>query len=90
MASVVLVARERSALTSVAAAVIAAGGRAVSCDVDLTSPDAPARIVKAAVDAFGGIDVVVNAAGIIATGTIETTDDEAWDRMMALNLRGYC
>ncbi len=86
-ANLVLVARDEAALVAAAAAVTAAGGRAVSCVVDLTAPEAPDRIVRTAVDAFGGIDVVVNAAGIIATGTIETTDDAAWDRMMAVNLR---
>ena len=86
-ASVVLVARDAASLSTAAVAVTAAGGRAVSCAVDLTAPEAPDRIVRVALDAFGGIDVVVNAAGIIATGTVETTDDAAWDRMMALNLR---
>jgi NAD(P)-dependent dehydrogenase (short-subunit alcohol dehydrogenase family) len=60
---------------------------AVTCAVDVTAGDAPEQIVRSAVDAFGGIDVLVNAAGVIATGTVETTDDEGWDAMMAVNLR---
>jgi NAD(P)-dependent dehydrogenase (short-subunit alcohol dehydrogenase family) len=45
------------------------------------------RVVNETVGAFGGIDVVVNAAGIIATGTVETTTLEDWDYMMNLNVR---
>jgi NAD(P)-dependent dehydrogenase (short-subunit alcohol dehydrogenase family) len=52
---------------------------------DLTDPASAARIVGAAIGRFGGIDVLVNAAGIIAMGTIETTTDEDWERMLAVN-----
>jgi NAD(P)-dependent dehydrogenase (short-subunit alcohol dehydrogenase family) len=54
---------------------------------DVTAPGAPASIVGAAVAAFGGLDVLVNAAGIIAAAPTEATDDELWDGMMALNVR---
>ncbi len=65
----------------------AAGGRSVACAADVTTTDAPKRIVAAALDAFGRIDVLVNAAGVIATGALEATTDEVWDSMMAINLR---
>ena len=86
-ASVVLVGRKEDVLTEVAGAVRSAGGQTVSCPVDVTAADAPERIVKTALDAFGGIDVLVNAAGVIASGTLEATTDEVWDSMMAVNLR---
>jgi NAD(P)-dependent dehydrogenase (short-subunit alcohol dehydrogenase family) len=57
------------------------------CRADLTDVDAPDRVVAAAVDGFGGLDVLVNAAGIIASGTLETTEDAAWDTMMDINVR---
>ncbi len=85
--SLVLVGRQETALTEVAGAVRAAGGRAVACRADVTAADAPERIVNAALEAFGHIDVVVNAAGVIASGTLEATTDEVWDTMMAVNLR---
>jgi NAD(P)-dependent dehydrogenase (short-subunit alcohol dehydrogenase family) len=62
-------------------------GRTVGCPADLTTEDAPARIVRAAVDAFGGVDALVNAAGIIAAAPLESTSDELWDSMMAINAR---
>ena len=82
-----LVGRDEAALTEVAGVVRAAGGQAVSCAADVTAADAPQQIIAAALDAFGGIDVLVNAAGVIATGALEATTDEVWDAMMAVNLR---
>jgi NAD(P)-dependent dehydrogenase (short-subunit alcohol dehydrogenase family) len=83
-ADLVLVGRSLEALDEVSRA---CSGQPIRCPVDVTLPDAPDRIVRSAIDAFGGIDVLVNAAGIIATGTLESTTDEAWDQMMAINLR---
>lgn len=54
---------------------------------DVTEEGAPATIVAAAVAVYGAIDVLVNAAGVIAMGTIETTSDEVWDRLMDINAR---
>jgi meso-butanediol dehydrogenase / (S,S)-butanediol dehydrogenase / diacetyl reductase len=85
--SIVAVGRQAGALAEVVAAVERAGGRACAVEADVTAADAPARIVGAALEAFGGIDVLVNAAGIIASGTIETTTDQAWDVMMDINVR---
>jgi len=59
----------------------------VACQADVTTADAPQRIVDAAIQAFGQIDVLVNAAGVIASGMLEQTSDEIWDTMMAVNLR---
>src|ERR1035437_3989557 len=70
-ASIVLVGRKEQALAEVARAVAAAGGRAVTCRNDVTQADAADAIVGTAVDAFGGIDVLVNAAGVIASGTLD-------------------
>lgn len=86
-ASVLAVGRDESALASLANEAPAARQRIDCLAIDVTLPDAPSAIVKAAETRFGGIDVVVNAAGIIATGTIETTTDEGWDRMMEINVR---
>jgi NAD(P)-dependent dehydrogenase (short-subunit alcohol dehydrogenase family) len=86
-ASVVLVGRDEAALGEVEREITAAGGRAASCRADVTAAGAPELIVRTALDRFGSIDVLVNGAGILATGTIEATTDDAWDEMMAVNLR---
>jgi NAD(P)-dependent dehydrogenase (short-subunit alcohol dehydrogenase family) len=85
--SLLLVGRQEAALAEAADAVRAAGGQAATCRADLTDADAPDRVVAAGLAAFGGIDVLVNAAGIIASGALEATTDEVWDSMMAINLR---
>jgi NAD(P)-dependent dehydrogenase (short-subunit alcohol dehydrogenase family) len=86
-AELVLVGRSEAALTEVGAAVGGSGARSVACAADITEETAAGRVVDAAVNAFGGIDVLVNAAGIIATGSVENTSDEVWDQMMAVNVR---
>src|SRR5258705_595071 len=86
-ASVVLVGRNEAALNDVAGRLRDAGSRAATCAADVTAADAPQRIVATALDAFGGIDVLVNAAGVFAAGALEATTDEGWDAMMAINLR---
>ena len=85
-ASVVIVGRDTSALAEVARAVAAAGGRAVTCRHDVTSPDAADAIIGTALGAFGGVDVLVNAAGVIASGTLDQTSDVTWEHMLAVNL----
>ena len=42
------------------------------------------------IEKLGGIDVLVNAAGHISNGTVETTSLEAWDAMLDINLRSQC
>ena len=84
--AVVLVGRNDAALADVAKRIREYAGKAATCAADVTAADAPDRIVRAAVDLGGGIDVLVNAAGIIATGTLENTTDATWDAMMAVNL----
>jgi len=86
-ASVVAVGRDASALAEVAAHINGSGGRAVDHRADVTAADAPRQIIERAISEFGGVDVLVNSAGIIATGTLDATTDEVWDTMMAVNLR---
>ncbi len=54
---------------------------------DLTQEEFRRRLIAHAKDALGGLDVLVNAAGILEAGTWESTTLEAWDRMMDINLR---
>ena len=54
---------------------------------DVTNEEDRQRIVHQTLARFRGIDVLVNAAGIIATGSIESTTLDEWDQMMDINLR---
>ena len=86
-AKVALVARNGERLAEAVQEIEAEGGVATAVVADVTREQEVERAVQAAVAAFGGIDVLVNAAGIIATGTVETTQLEDWDYMMNLNVR---
>ena len=86
-ASVVAVGRNDAALRELTASLTGAGGRVHPVRADVTEQASPDVIVRAAVNTFGGVDVLVNAAGIIATGALDATSDELWDSMMAINLR---
>jgi len=83
---VLAVGRQTAALDGVVAEVAASGSRAVALAVDVTAEGAAEQIVQRAIEGFGGIDVLVNAAGIIGSGTIETTSDQAWDAMLNINV----
>jgi NAD(P)-dependent dehydrogenase (short-subunit alcohol dehydrogenase family) len=84
---VVAVGRDEGALSDVCGEIERAGAKAVPLAADVTSADGPARIVDRALAAGGGIDALVNAAGIIASGGVVETDDAGWDAMMDVNVR---
>lgn len=86
-ATVVAVGRDQQALAAVAQDITAAGGRGDTLVADVTSDDAPARIVAETIARCGRIDVLINAAGIIASAGIRETTDDAFDAMLDVNLR---
>jgi len=65
-----------------------AGGEAKAVKVDVTSTASIQRMFQEALEAYRGIDVLVNNAGYGFAGTVEETDEADWDRLMAVNLRG--
>lgn len=81
------VGRDEAALALTCQDIAAAGGVAHALAVDVTSDDGPGRIVARALQLFNRIDVLVNAAGIIASGSVADTGDAAWDTMMNVNVR---
>jgi NAD(P)-dependent dehydrogenase (short-subunit alcohol dehydrogenase family) len=86
--TVLAVGRDERALVATADAIAAAGGRVEVLAADVTAAGAPAVIVGRAVAiSGGGLDVLVNAAGIIASGAVTATTDEGWDAMMDVNVR---
>jgi NAD(P)-dependent dehydrogenase (short-subunit alcohol dehydrogenase family) len=85
-ASVVAVARDQAALNETVELVRSAGGSGIAVARDVTVPESADVIVEAAIDEWGGVDALVNAAGIIAMGSVDQTDDASWNRVMELNL----
>jgi NAD(P)-dependent dehydrogenase (short-subunit alcohol dehydrogenase family) len=85
-AAVFAVGRNETALREVVKEARDVGGRADLFTADITAMDAPERITTACLDAFGSLTTLVNAAGIIATGTVESTTDEEWAKVMDINL----
>ena len=65
-----------------------AGGEAVFIEVDVSVPAQVQHMVQTAVDAYGGIDVLFNNAGVLIFGTILETEEAAWNRLMSINLNG--
>jgi NAD(P)-dependent dehydrogenase (short-subunit alcohol dehydrogenase family) len=86
-AGVLAVGRQAQALADVVEEIERAGGRAFALVADVTAADAPGTIVHTALERFGGITTLVNAAGIIGSGTVETTTDDEWDAMLDINAR---
>jgi NAD(P)-dependent dehydrogenase (short-subunit alcohol dehydrogenase family) len=84
---VLAVGRDHAALDRVCGDLVAAGGKADPFAADVTAQDAPAAIVARALAVLGGIDGVVNAAGVIASGSLMDTTDAGWDAMMDVNVR---
>ncbi|MGO4308035.1 SDR family oxidoreductase [Cupriavidus sp. RAF12] len=66
----------------------AAGGRAMTAQADVSDAAAVARMFDAAETAFGGVDVIVNNAGVMGLRTIADADDALFDGIMQINLRG--
>ena len=64
------------------------GGRALPARADVSDPAAVAGMFDAARAAFGGVDVVVNNAGIMRLAPIADSDDALFDRQIAINLKG--
>jgi NAD(P)-dependent dehydrogenase (short-subunit alcohol dehydrogenase family) len=86
-ARVALVGRDAEALEAVAGEIAKQDGEAFAVVADVTNePDAERAVVES-VKRFGGLDVLVNAAGGLLSGTIENTTLSAWDAMLNVNLR---
>ena len=66
----------------------AGGGRALSAKADVSNPNAVRGMFDAAEAAFGGVDVLVNNAGIMKLAKIADSDDALFDQQIAINLKG--
>ena len=72
-------------------AIVAAGGEALAVATDVTDPDSCTAMASAAIDRFGGIDILINNAAIYDGLKMEAFEDipvDEWDRVMAVNVKG--
>jgi 3-oxoacyl-[acyl-carrier protein] reductase len=65
-----------------------AGGRALTAKADVSDPQAVRGMFDAAQAAFGGVDVLVNNAGVMKLAKIADSDDALFDQHIAVNLKG--
>ncbi|MCX5478370.1 SDR family oxidoreductase [Kaistia geumhonensis] len=87
-ATVVLGARREDALAEIASEIIAAGGRATYRATDVSVRADLEALAQHAVDEAGGLDVIVNNAGISPISRFDALRVEDWDAMIDVNLRG--
>ncbi len=75
------------AAEAVVSAITAAGGRAVAIRADVSDTAAAEGLIKAAIDAFGHIDIVVNNAGTTRDTLLLSMKEEQWDVVLSTNLK---
>jgi len=73
---------------NVAKEIRAAGGEAVHCTESVATHEGAEALVQAAVSAFGRVDVLANLAGILRDKTFLKMDDELWDSVISVHLKG--
>lgn len=82
-----LVARDAAALAEVIAALPESCGNAVAIPTDLTQEETYESVVGECVAQLGGLDVLVNCAGLSQAGPFEDVTPEQWDRIFAVNAK---
>jgi 3-oxoacyl-[acyl-carrier protein] reductase len=87
-ASIAVVDRDGNGAEGVAAEIEAAGGRAVAVNADVAAPEQVDAAAARAIDELGGIDVLVNNAGIDSVSPIAEMPLELWREMIDVNLTG--
>jgi len=87
-ARVAIAGRRREPLEETAEEIRALGGEALAVQCDVSKAADAARAVAETAARFGGLNVLVNSAGILSTTSVEATSEEEWDRVMAANLKG--
>jgi len=91
-AAVALGARRKERLDEIVARIAADGGQAVAIDADIADEGQARSLVEGAHSELGGLDCLVNNAGLMLLGPLQGADPEEWRRMIDVNLLGllYC
>jgi len=90
-AAVVVADLDASGARNVCEEILSAGGKAIAVGVDITRPDSVAAMADAATAAFGGVDILVNNAALMAELAHSTAIElplEQWNRIMDVNVTG--
>jgi NADP-dependent 3-hydroxy acid dehydrogenase YdfG len=87
-ASVVLGARRADRLEALARELTGRGGKAVAVMTDVSDREQVKKLVDAAVQAYGRVDVMINNAGLMPQAPLERLKIDEWDRMIDVNIKG--
>ncbi len=87
-ARVAVAGRSAEPLRAVVAEIERAGGQALAVTCDVTQAQQVERAVRATVERFGALNVVVNNAGVLALGSVEQTPESEWAHVLGVNLIG--
>jgi NADP-dependent 3-hydroxy acid dehydrogenase YdfG len=87
-AAVALAARRKERLDELAAEIEAKGGKALVIEADITDQEQAIAAVKRSAAELGGLDIVVNNAGVMLLGPVLDSHTEDWDRMVQINVLG--
>jgi NADP-dependent 3-hydroxy acid dehydrogenase YdfG len=87
-ASVVLGARRVDRLRSLVDELTGSGGKALSVSTDVTYLDQVKKLVDAAVQTYGRIDVMINNAGLMPQSPLERLKVDEWDQLIDVNIKG--
>jgi NADP-dependent 3-hydroxy acid dehydrogenase YdfG len=87
-ATVALAARRADRLEELATRIRDAGGTALVVEADVTGREAAEQAVARTVDELGGLDIVINNAGVMLLGPMADAPVEEWERMVQLNVMG--
>ena len=80
--------RVRQAPDELVETIVSAGGQALAVQADVSSPTEVRRLFETAEGEFGGVDVLVNNAGVMSLAKQEETDDATFSQMISVNLQG--
>jgi NAD(P)-dependent dehydrogenase (short-subunit alcohol dehydrogenase family) len=69
--------------------IVATGGDAIANGDDIADWDGARRLVRTAIDTYGGLDVLVNNAGFLRDRMVFTTSEDEWDAVIRVHLKGH-
>lgn len=87
-ATVVLGARRVDRIEALVAEIRQAGGKAIAVATDVTKRDNLERLIDAAIETYGGVDVLINNAGVMPLSPLDRVKVDEWDQMIDVNLKG--